>query len=126
MTIAHGFARLVGHDVDFTVTKLAVTLGRSSQCDMVIPLPTASLHHATVAFDCARRQFMLHVHGRNGISVNGKSYERGSVVPIWHDSILSIGPLVLYFVLPSPQDSARECGKSFPGVNPRLTTTSSR
>jgi pSer/pThr/pTyr-binding forkhead associated (FHA) protein len=73
----------------------SLTIGRSEECDLVIPDPAASRHHTTVS--CESGKWVLHDKGAaNGIFVNESRVRRATLLD---NDVIRIGNTELRFVL---------------------------
>mmetsp|Transcript_35095 Transcript_35095/g.98955 ORF Transcript_35095/g.98955 Transcript_35095/m.98955 type:complete len:151 (-) Transcript_35095:226-678(-) len=113
-----GFAKLVGvHglDLDYTIQKYEVILGRrskSTQCDVILgDSMSISRVHAKIAYNFSKRMWELTVPGKNGLYINRVLYTPDSQPAILTTcSLLEIGAgdgtgtVTIMFLLPVEEE----------------------
>jgi forkhead protein FKH len=108
------FAKIAAQDWTFYVTKLTITIGRSSEPQQnrnlddendkdfvhidLGPSKLISRQHAQIIYDNER--WSLLVKGRNGVKLNGKALQVGHKGPLVSGEIIEIGGVEMMFVLP--------------------------
>lgn len=80
---------LEGCSVLFEDFREQVTLGRSSRCDVRLPLPTISGHHLTFRRQGSRWE-VCDAGSTNGTTLDGESLARGAFAPLEHGAMLRI------------------------------------
>jgi hypothetical protein len=106
---------------EFSFEARSVTVGRSADCDIVLPDPGVSRHHARI-FAEGDLWFVEDPGSSNGTRVNGKSVRRN---PLAEGDSLTIGPVVMRFSLTSDDPSDRST-RLVQAVPPKLRRSRGR
>lgn len=105
--MATRFTIFVGDDpartsvITFDLEKIVI--GRGSVCDLRLPHPTVSLHHATLEVD-GERQTIRDESSTNGTIVNGKRIVPGVRHRVRSDDVIEIGRFSLIPALSVPME----------------------
>lgn len=109
------YAKVAAQDWTFYITDLAVNIGRepepSPQDDDegeetnvhidLGPSKMVSRDHASICFNSKDETWVLHIKGRNGAKVDGKSLKSRDLHPLSSGAVIEIANVEMMFVLPS-------------------------
>ncbi|TGZ79174.1 hypothetical protein EX30DRAFT_321793, partial [Ascodesmis nigricans] len=66
------------------------------------PSKLISRNHATISYDTdGEHNWQLHVHGRNGVKINEKSFKKDTTIVLRSGNVIDIGGTEMMFVLPN-------------------------
>lgn len=79
-----------------------VKIGRSRSCDVYIPAPSVSAHHATLELNLLDNEFVLLDEGsRNGTYVNGVRLAERARTIVWTGAYIGFGSTLFVFLDPA-------------------------
>ncbi|KAJ1457474.1 hypothetical protein M885DRAFT_586686 [Pelagophyceae sp. CCMP2097] len=109
----------VDDDFEASIRSTSVKLGRRRDGDgdskdflALCAAKSISRHHATIEWDRAASNWRIACVSKNGVVVDKVFYGQHASVPLFHGAAVKIGPLAVYFLLPSddaaPGDAASD------------------